>query len=762
MENEKHMQWEVFFGPDNDEALQWATLSAPGNAAGRELKPFLELVERRAPVAALPRIHRGSTKVFWYIGWRDESNARFAQDLLRAFLGRTYAAMKEPVQRLEPADAAEQAFAEEFDGMAFRLEVGWAWREEARGQLLRLGRLIQERPERLAPKVRPVGRILRDLELALRAGDGQTARIEIGILRGGGHLDEANLAFLELRSLGVSQDWAGVLAHDALPSLLGFRSIPWQVGSLLLSALFHQFLAEPVAAGDLSEALRRVESLLPEYRVAFASRRHIVGVEATVAFLLADGLRTDMSPETLDARLVEVEAAGFTRLAEEFRRRFGLKSATVSTLPELTIAAAQNAMAEGDLDRAFTAAAACPPSVARALLLLQCAALLDDEAASVEAMAACDRLSSGEKTHILSFGWCRATYQHLAAELGAPASAPAAPGTIPAPTDSWRAWFARLRRSENWPGAVSRAAAGTTDWNVEDVAAQPDALSEIVETAVANLVPWAADALRQALPYLLDAFLRDPPDPRLASLVDSLFEVLATDDTLSLASASALIRLAQYRIAGNPAAYAATVEAIAAVVEQVGSLRSVRLVAEGLELLVTTSPGTGTTQTTAALRMATAAGRWWMRMDAVDRALVRALCVDLDVQDVLPSDPEAMDNDAADDGPWGATLEGRFVALYSLTQSALDRTAAALQVACPGVRVKVFCELVGTVSMRDAARTADLFVIATRSAAHAATGFITQNRKGAVEYAGGKGSATLIDAVRRWAESGSRKTAASG
>lgn len=757
------MKWEVFFGPDNDDALRWTRLSVPGDHARAELQPFMDLVDRRAPIAALPRVRAGTKTVQWYVGWREDSDARMAQDLLRAFLGRTYAAMRDPIRPLQPSDSAEQAFSDEFRGRAFRLEVGWDVRQEARKQLLRLANRLLDRPIRLVPKVRPVGRILRDLELALLSGDDAAAALEISTLKFGGHLDEANLAFLELRRLGAVNDWPRVLGHDALPSLLGFRSIPWRVRAVLLSAVFHQHIAAPVGRGDVNGALAQLAPLLNDFMVVFSSRRHLSGIHSTLLFLLADELRVTRAEDLTERALAEIEACGFRDFAQGFRDRIAPRQVPDLPVPAQGIDDAQKALAESDLDRAYAIAVACVPSVKRARTLLQCARLLDDEGAYFQALCACDELSESEQAALFAFNWCRSGYDDLKRELGAPlralatnASAARVP-TTPAPTESWRAWFERLRAKTPWPGAVSRVSSGAMEWEVEAVASDAETLEVIVETLEASLEPWASDALHQAIPYLLDAFLCDPPDPRLASVLGSLFELLATDNALTLSSVSALVRLAHSSLTTSVNGYSQTIETVVVAVEQASSPGTVRLVTEALEMLATVPSASRDDRQAAATRLVTVANRWWNRVDSVDRALVRHLCEDLGLCDLLLPEPELAPSSEDGSKDLSKSLTGSVVAMYSLTQSALDRAAGALKQACPGLRIKAFCEEVGTAPMKEAARTADLFVIATRSATHAATGVIMQHRKGPVEYAGGKGSVTLIDAVRRWVQNGSRK-----
>jgi hypothetical protein len=107
-----------------------------------------------------------------------------------------------------------------------------------------------------------------------------------------------------------------------------------------------------------------------------------------------------------------------------------------------------------------------------------------------------------------------------------------------------------------------------------------------------------------------------------------------------------------------------------------------------------------------------------------------------------------------DGQPWDR-LRDRTVALYSLQESALRRAAATLRDLVPSITVVCFHDRVGGApSLKAAAATADLFVIATTVAKHAATGFIEANRRDKpVLYARGGGSASLLAALNEYSGS---------
>ena len=748
------MKWDVFFSQDNVPELQWGALSDPKSPLRGRLQRFIDLVEREAPIAALPRVRKSSNLVAWYVGWRSESDARFAKDLLTAFLGRTYADMSAPLRPLEPLDAAERAFAEEFGGRAFRIEVHADLRKEARERLETLANCLLERPDRRARKVRPVGRILRDLEFALQAGDDAAVAEELRVLRGGGHLDQVNLTFLELRRLAAKSDWVGILAHESLQSVLDLRSLPWRVRKLLLESIYHFHLAPLVGEGTLDEALRRFEALLPRFGVALSSRKKLSGVEVDICFLLADIVREHGESVTTDGALDRVAQSGHVAFGEAVRARLARR--TVESVdvdaeasrgvatgpPPSAIELAQRALGEGNLESAFANALGAPPSLQRVKVLLQCARLLDDENASIEALSAWEGLTQAERDTLLTYGWCKAHVDQLK-------TAAARAKVAPQPS-SWLQWFERLRSKAIWPGAVSRAEDGEAAWDVDEIAGDGDAVAAVVGVIEGKLDDWAAEALRQALPYVLNAFLDEPSDPRLAPTFASLFDLLATDEALTLPSISALIRLGRARLSTAPSSYAATLDVIAGAIESADTPGTVRLVADALEMLIMTPCASKDERAVAVTRLVSVALRRRGRASAVDNDLVRELCVELGFSEMFPAAKEALES--GDEHNEWAMLAGQYIAFYSLETEALQRAVKVLGRVCPDAKLRTFSEVGGTEAMREAARTAELFVIAARSATHAATGAIMQHRRAgkATEYARSKSTTALIDAVRRW------------
>ncbi|MCC9739395.1 protein DpdD [Streptomyces sp. MNU89] len=134
------------------------------------------------------------------------------------------------------------------------------------------------------------------------------------------------------------------------------------------------------------------------------------------------------------------------------------------------------------------------------------------------------------------------------------------------------------------------------------------------------------------------------------------------------------------------------------------------------------------------------------RLDPADLAMARRLSAELGTELNWQDQPgEGQAQETATDL---REATGRNLLLYSLDQRVLDRVGEALHQLAPGVNTVLAHDSVGSPQLRQKARQADVVVLATRCAKHAATGFITQHAKTAViDYADGSGSASLLRAA---------------
>ena len=104
-------------------------------------------------------------------------------------------------------------------------------------------------------------------------------------------------------------------------------------------------------------------------------------------------------------------------------------------------------------------------------------------------------------------------------------------------------------------------------------------------------------------------------------------------------------------------------------------------------------------------------------------------------------------------GPTGLeSLQGQSIAIYTLTESAGRQAEAVLKDLVPSVQVHLAHDHVGSQRLARLARDADLFILTTASAKHAATDCIVTNRGDRpLLYAAGRGFSSIVRAVEEYA-----------
>jgi hypothetical protein len=320
---------------------------------------------------------------------------------------------------------------------------------------------------------------------------------------------------------------------------------------------------------------------------------------------------------------------------------------------------------------------------------------------------------------------------------------------------SWPIWLKRLTLQAPWSAAVSVAETAAREWNVETVATDAAAVETTANLLLSDRPEWGQSALRDALPHLLEFFLSRGPDPRLRVVYDALFLVLAVDDQVSLPQVAALLRAAEARIqiGVGTEEYRDIVRELSSAIDAVESPAVANLALEALDTLVGVTCPDPRQRQEFLVRVGALFQRWYRRIDQAQWALLRRYGEELGISDVIQAGgPQEQEGAAPTDSVWSA-LEGKRIAMYSLREAALRRVESVVRELCPAARIETFHDAVGgSPALRAASATADVFVLATAAAKHAATMFIEANRPKArvTIYARGQGSASLLDAIREY------------
>ena len=740
---------ETFFGPGN--RLRWDAIQAgslPRDVQDR-LDPFLDDLRRNPEVLVLPRV-RDSGQVQWYILCSSPRAARNARDEVRAFLGPSYCDSSNQFERLDQNDSVEASVLARCGSNAFRLDVSeHAILDIARERLRLLIRLRGERPARHARRLRAVGRVLRDFEYALLMRDETAARGLIDELRSSGHLGAANLLFLEVRCLAVGGYGDAILALPELDALIAMPR-PRRVTEALIGAVYRSCLQQFEVGRHASDAIGYFRSdILPRFRDLYRSRAGLAGYEVDVSFLLAD---LASAPDRLVAAEAVLERYPPGSSHREYLTILAALGEAPVRLPESDIlAAARAAFGEAAIDRAYSLVAVLPPSFERTALLIRCARDMGTLSAAQVALESVEGLSED--------GRSRLAHNAVLARIVGSLKQLSAAGVSAALTDSavvelpttWAMWLTRLTLPESWSSAVSVAETASREWSVDNFARDPLAVQEVADLLLRDRASWGQEALRDALPYFLTFCLRSGLDPRLKVVFESLFFVIAVDDQVSLPQVSVLLKVVDVRLqlGVTVADYRELLGQLTSAINAVDTPSVATIALEAIEIVVNAACPAPSERQGFVVAIAGLFRRWYRRVDRADIVLLQYLAEELGVAEAV-TQPEAVQDKPQLQSEWN-TLDGKKVALYSLQESALRRAALVVRELCPGVRVNTFHDHVGgSPALRNASATADVFVLATAAAKHAATTFIESHRpSGACTlYARGQGSASLVAALR--------------
>jgi hypothetical protein len=313
-------------------------------------------------------------------------------------------------------------------------------------------------------------------------------------------------------------------------------------------------------------------------------------------------------------------------------------------------------------------------------------------------------------------------------EETAPESEPAAP----------RSWLGLVKALSMGSVDVT-AVLASQDWQEWSPPADED---PAIANILADLGDRAADRAWLLAGPLVDADGYDQPAARTAR---QLIEIALLNDRFSPGDLSGIVALSDIFLRSAPDAsdYASLLDDLEDESNRWAGPDRATVVLDLVDLLVRAA----CPDEDARLRLALALLRPLRdqdgRLEPEQAQFARQLSVELHVSLAWPFPNEASEDNSSPDIPATQIL------LYSLDERVLERTKTLLGEIAPNADVRVSHERVGSLSLKQQARGAEVIVMATRCAKHAATGFIRQHASetSLVAEADGSGSASLLRAA---------------
>ena len=724
-----------------DQLWTWENIKEGNGAAGKVLDWLQKCpLPRRHPLV-LPMRRKNDPDPGWICIAFSEMQCEELREHLNAFVGTAGCDFEGLRSALPPSDKIA-SIAREWAGgnriFDFK-SLAAVHREGLRERLERMLRVWTLRPETDQGSLRTTEAMLREFELSLVNGDESSAISWWEEIRAGGRLNAENLLFLKMQIPAAFGRWNDI-DLDPNMALLAAAHRPRRTSAILIEAMWHTALKRKMEEFDVDGALAVMrERLQGPLRGLFRSPAGISRPYLLLTFLIAAAADAPPRHAVIKA-LIE-------RLPEGSpEREFAGKIVAAISPAPIRIAlddALMQARAARDRDDFLGAWLLLKPlghSDTRCRLLLECAAEHWEEDTAIIITEAMVALSDEERASVLASKQRLQTWETISASTGKSA---------PAPSD-WETWLHEVESNPTWDNAVSFTRDASAHWPVEAYLSSPSKISALAGQLTRERDPKAAEVVRLCLPHIAGYFLNNGPQAAFRVIYLDLLLSLALDDRFGGEDWGLAETLGSAIMETGPsnADYEHLLSSLTTIWEERGNPRRIDWALDLLDLLTAApSPDPGARDAFFEAVFATIQ-KHTRRLDPAQRSLLKLLCSDLEraIPSFLPEFEGPADEIATN------ALAGKMVAIYTLGESSGKRASDLIGMIYQDADIRVNHDHVGTEQLRYLARHADYFLMVTRSAKHAATNFIKDERpkdKRPVDYPSGKGSSSIISALRK-------------
>lgn len=708
---------EEFFGTRNELAPDRL-----GDNSRTQLNDWIRALSTGTRTSFLPRSYRG--QLFWYVFTPNDRRANEILELLGAWIGPTYSDIARNHGRLDLTDPFDSRIDALSELAVLRFEVlprtGTPVAKEAkdcvRNALIRLTGLLDNRPPSEFRLAKSTSEILDDLGHALSARDRTASEASLNELATNGDLDAVNLSFVRIRTLASLGDWNQLLADRAIDDILRMNRPPGVTRSIR-RAVYHTFLATLDSTERDAELLSTAGELPQKYRSIgrgpTANHRDELILQVLLA-LHSDSPSVNTSVEHLVAGADALEIGLEARL-----RRLVKTSTSTSTSTKQSTAPAPldpaTAAAElydaGDTQGSLDAALRLPVTFKTGRIAVSAAADLANEESARLALNYVDHAPDIRKM----LAGNRSIQRNLA-ELERLVS-------FTGPQD-WSSWFDQIGNGAD----VATVAATTPDdferWATLTFAELERRLEAISDDALIVLGETSGQFLAAHREVL------EKGDAAGVGVGRRLLEALSVGGKCSSGIQAQTLNLIDLAFSSSFSA-----AEYAEILEHITEIRRTNIAPSTVDWqldllqLVTAYPNSdknGGSLEQFIVSCVTDLIKYRHALSFTSTSAIKMVCDEsgIDLPDVFKTPAP----DEVDELQAYAYLGGKSVALYSLMESASTRAAQLLRQLVPDLDVRLFADKVGSSSLANASENADLFVIVTAAAKHAATEFIAANR----------------------------------
>jgi hypothetical protein len=733
---------EAFFDSPNQLTMA-DSLESPSSTD--RLEPWIERFQNGQFPTALPRVERASTgewSTSWYVFAHNSRQLRLAREEVHAFVGASYAKVDRFGLAAGPGDRIDKLVTESFpDSFRFSVDArpGVSYKTataQTRGRLDLWLNLLSQRPVTESIEVAPVGQLIGQFDEQLRTSLHEEARTTLQSIESSGAVNQTNLAGLSIL-LHAAEGRSHELL-DSLPSDFLERRLPRRVVEAILVAAYETFVPQNCPAAALLPEYR--SEIRPRFAPLLSSSVGLSDARALTLLLLAAVASPDPDPDLLQSRADQAIRAGAdSTLVGDLVAVVEYSAPPPQGPAPDSLQLAGSQFLRNDLDAAWRLALAAERSAEQLTLLVRIALEVD----------------SAERLQVVSDQVAEASDQQLAVVgdvflsrlndrrqelVGADERIP----------QGWVEWAGSLADADDSSRAPEIARAMGTEWTWPE---QPTRELTAFASSLTSVGDHSRGSLIDSLPYVVSAL----PAARaartgLASVFQALIEHLVVDTErrpgVFVSLADLIDRWLEAGI--DRTQYVDLLDALDQRLEtDVGASSLDEILTLFDRLTFHPSPDAARLQGSAVLFLQRL-GSWVRHLDEIQIELARALCNDFGYStDRLDSRLTEVTSSHDENRPW-AHLANRKIGLYSLDESSIRRVKAFLDENIPGIEVVLSSGKVATERLVSAARECEPFVVTSKAAKHAATDAIRTNHGGVPVYSEGKGSASILRALKEW------------
>ena len=675
----------------------------------------------------------------------------------QTFVGPTYSQFNGQLASLDSSDPIESACQQEFGNLVFKLPVVNDKHRPIVAKKLELLTSFNDRaPVRNVATQKPIGRLLRDLEMAIVVKNEQSAWVLYEEIRSRGRLSSSNLSFLQVTIYAAFERWQDILSLQQLDDLLRVVR-PKRVTEAISTAIYQIHLQSYEPSNDAEGVLGQYKELNGKYDSIFRTTSGLVHPASLKAALIA--AVAGSPPRIEQAKMIASQPSltGFKAWCEAIVGSLSAPEVVTPPPKATTEELAELSYENGDFDISFPQFLDCTHSPLSVRRVLEIAIEINTLSAASSAVS---YFEAAEKT-IQESAQARRVCQNQLENLRQLIVQEASGKTTE--ISSWVEWFQVVDGDGDLSGTVEIAKLHSKEWDCQSILDSEDEVANISDLISKSRDGKPRECVRNAMPHLVDSFLvQNAPSRSGKPIYLALTDILIYDETIGPDDLTAVEQLIEAVLTSSPSHedgkndYKNSTDFVEHLWDSVAAARNLDWVLGMLDLLIDSGAANHANLEALYSKLVDSIQPWKRRVNDEQWSLLEFLGEDLGLVNYLDGiKPEEPETEQAAEIEIGDLLEGKSIAVFSLTERIAKRFGQMANAMFKGIKLHYVHDKSLTDRMKSLSKSADIFIVNTWDAKHAATNGIKDNRPSSLVTLepDGKPASSLVRCLKRYAES---------